>query len=121
GVDTNGDLIFNDRPTGVGRNSARGDGQWGLNGFFTYFWTFGKSTALPGPISIRSDGGGATVTQGSGQSVGRYRLGLTVNAQNLTNHANRTGFVGTLTAPNFGRPTAAFGTRKIDIGMNLSF
>ena len=26
GVDTNGDLIFNDRPAGVGRNTLRGKG-----------------------------------------------------------------------------------------------
>src|SRR4029078_12621276 len=41
GFDTNGDLVFNDRPDGVGRNSARAVGQWSMNGFFTYSWQFG--------------------------------------------------------------------------------
>ena len=36
GVDTNGDLLFNDRPDGVGRNTARGAAQWNMNGFFSY-------------------------------------------------------------------------------------
>lgn len=44
-----------------------------------------------------------------------------VNAFNLTNHANYSGFSGTMTSPFFGRPTTVLGTRKIDIGMNFSF
>jgi len=41
--------------------------------------------------------------------------------QNLTNHANLGGFIGNQTSPKFGQPTTAFGQRKIDIGMGLSF
>ena len=31
GLDDNGDTVFNDRPAGVGRNSARGASQWNVN------------------------------------------------------------------------------------------
>jgi hypothetical protein len=122
GVDTNGDLLFTDRPDGVGRNSARASGQWTLNGNFSYGWQFGKPVERAGGISIRSEGGGMAVSQAAAQSNGRYRISLNVNMQNITNHANLIGYNGTLTAGQyFGRPTTFLGTRKIDIGMGLSF
>jgi hypothetical protein len=65
GVDTNGDLLFTDRPDGVGRNTARGAGQWNLNGFFTYSRQFGKPVQMPGGINFRSDGGALTASQGA--------------------------------------------------------
>ena len=34
GHDDNGDLVFNDRPAGVGRNTQWTPGQWTVNGFF---------------------------------------------------------------------------------------
>src|SRR5262249_19724005 len=114
GFDTNGDLIFNDRPFGVGRNSARGSGQVSMNGFFTYFWQFGKPVTMPGGVSIRSEGGALTASQGTAQSTGRYRLSLNVNVQNITNHANYTGYVGTITSRTlFGKPQTVLSTRKI--------
>jgi Carboxypeptidase regulatory-like domain len=121
GIDTNGDLVFNDRPEAVGRNSARGSAQWNLNGFFTYFWQFGKAVTMPGGINFRSEGGALAASQGAAQSAGRYRLSVNVNVQNLTNHANYAGYIGTITSPLFGKPQTVFGTRKIDIGMGLSF
>jgi hypothetical protein len=121
GFDTNGDLVFNDRPSGVGRNSARASAQWNMNGFFTYFWQFGKPVTLPGGINLRSEGGAIAASQNAAQSAGRYRLSINVNVQNLTNHANYTGYIGTITSPLFGRPQSVFSTRKIDIGMGLSF
>jgi hypothetical protein len=51
----------------------------------------------------------------------RYRLGLQVNVQNLTNHANYTGYSGVMTSPFFRQPSNVMGTRKIDIGLNFSF
>ena len=41
GYDNNGDLIFNDRPAGVGRNTLRGRGQRSLNMFVTYSLAIG--------------------------------------------------------------------------------
>ncbi len=121
GVDTNGDLAFTDRPAGVGRNSARGSGQYTLNGNFSYGWNFGKPVERTGGISIRSDAGGLAGSQAAAQSQGRYRFTINANIQNLTNRGNLIGYVGTLTSPFYGRPTGVSPTRKIDIMMGLSF
>ena len=43
-IDDNGDLVFNDRPVGVGRNSARGSGRWfNSNANFSYTLSFGSA------------------------------------------------------------------------------
>jgi carboxypeptidase family protein len=122
GIDTNRDLAFTDRPDGIGRNSARASGQWTVNGNFSYGWQFGKAVERPGGISIRSEGGAMAVSQGAAQNAGRYRISLNVNIQNVTNHANLVGYNGTLTAGQyFGRPTSFLGTRKVDVGLGMSF
>lgn len=121
GHDDNGDLIFNDRPAGVGRNSARASGFWTLNSFITYTLQFGKAVTLPPGIGITSGAGGLAVTQGPAQSLGRYRMNIFLNAQNLTNHQNLGGYSGVLTSPFFGRPTLAQGTRQIVVGLGMSF
>ena len=121
GLDTNGDLLFTDRPAGVGRNSARAAEQWNMNAFFTYSLQFGKPRELPGGINFRSEGGALTATQGAGSSAGRFRLSFNCQIQNLTNHGNLGGFIGTLTSRDFGKATVINGTRKIDFGMGLSF
>jgi len=123
GIDGNGDLIFNDRPDGVGRNTARGGGSFNLSGFFVYNFFFGKQRVqLPPGIMIQgSPGGDFRVTQMQIDPVPRFRLGIVVNAQNLTNHTNYTGYSGTMTSPFFGRPTAAQGMRKVDVGLNFNF
>ena len=51
----------------------------------------------------------------------RFRMGIVVNAQNLTNHTNYVGYSGTQTSPFFGLPTAVQGMRKIDVGLNFNF
>ena len=123
GLDTNGDLIFNDRPDGVGRNTLRGEGSLNLGAFFVYTFMFGKRRVqLPPGIMINgSPAGNFTVTQMQIDPLPRFRLGIVVNAQNLTNHTNYAGYSGTMTSPFFGRPTAAQGMRKIDVGLNFNF
>jgi hypothetical protein len=81
GVDTNGDLLFTDRPDGVGRNTARGAGQWNLNGFFTYSRQFGKPVQMSGGINFRSDGGALTASQGAASSAGRFRVSFNVHPE----------------------------------------
>ncbi len=65
GFDANGDLIFNDRPAGLGRNTERADGRFDLSGFFVYTFMFGKRRVqLPPGIMINgSPAGNFTVTQ----------------------------------------------------------
>ena len=55
------------------------------------------------------------------QNGARFRLQFVVQVQNLTNHANYTGYSGVLTSPFFGQATAVTGTRKVDMGVQLSF
>jgi hypothetical protein len=121
GIDDNGDLVFNDRPAGVGRNSERAAWQWTINPAVGYSWAFGRRpTVLPPGISVIT-GGGVPTVQTFAQDTARYRLQLVLQIQNATNRANYAGYSGTLTSPFFGRPTAVTGTRKVDLGMNLSF
>ena len=120
GFDENGDLIYNDRPAGIGRNTARGEQQWNLNMAAGYTILFGRQTALPPGIAVVGGGGGPQVTAVN-QNGARFRLQFVVQVQNVTNHANYTGYSGVLTSPFFGQPTAVLGTRKVDLGVNLSF
>jgi hypothetical protein len=39
----------------------------------------------------------------------------------VTNHANYAGYIGTITSQLFGKPQTVLSTRKVDIGMGLSF
>jgi len=121
GFDDNGDLVFNDRPAGVGRNTLRATSQLTVNGFFTYGWTFGKPVERTGGINIRSEGGGLAVSQAAAQRDGRFRVSLNVNVQNLTNHGNLIGYSGVIPSDNFMKPTSVLGTRKVDIGIGFSF
>ena len=120
GRDDNGDLVFNDRPAGVGRHTERGAAQWTINTFFAYQIPLGQRTTGGPPITTVIAGGGVPTVQ-SFQQPPRYILQFFVQTQNLTNHPNYIGYSGTLTSPFFGRATSVSGTRKVDVGFNLSF
>ena len=120
GGDDNGDGIFNDRPLGIGRNSERARGQVNVNMFLGYQFAFGRTAPLPPGVGVFGGGNSAQVRTFD-QGTARYRLGIFLNAFNLTNRANYLGYSGTMTSPFFGRPTAVRDMRKIDIGMNLQF
>jgi hypothetical protein len=47
GLDDNRDLIYNDRPAGIGRNTERGDGSFNMNLNVNYGWTFGPARRRP--------------------------------------------------------------------------
>jgi hypothetical protein len=65
-------------------------------------------------------GGSATVrTVDSGSA--RYRLGIVMFVQNLTNRPNYIGYSGVLTSPFYSQATAVTPMRRINIGFNLSF
>lgn len=55
------------------------------------------------------------------QTVARYRLAIGVNIQNLTNHANYSGYSGVMTSPNFLKPVSVQGVRRITFTMGLTF
>jgi hypothetical protein len=123
GFDDNGDLIFNDRPFGVGRNTQRTTGQFTMNGSVSYSFTFGKPVTLgpgQGPIAITS-GPGGVISLAQIQQPGRYRIQVFVQGNNLLNRANYGGYSGVMTSRFFGQPTTVLGTRRIDMGMSFGF
>jgi hypothetical protein len=122
GYDDNGDLIFNDRPAGVARNTLVTPATWTLSLFTGYSFTFGPSIQLPPGIQFGPGSGGTlTVTSVTRPDQGRYRMSLNMFVNNLTNRANLTGFSGVLTSPFYGLPTMAQGARRIQASMNLQF
>ena len=123
GRDDNGDLIFtNDRPAGVGRNTLRSERQWTLSANFNYSLQFGKrGGALPPGIRIINLNGAPQVDTIAINNQPRFRVGLYVYVQNLTNHYNYAGYSGSMTSPFFGQPTLVINPRKVDIGMQFQF
>ena len=106
GFDDNGDLIFNDRPAGVRRNTLLTDPTWMLNMFIGYAFTFGPSIQLPPGIQFGPGTGGTlTVTTVTRPDQGRYRMSVNVFINNLTNRANLTGYSGVETSEFYRRPT----------------
>jgi hypothetical protein len=122
GLDDNGDLIFNDRPAGVSRNTERTTGQITLNGQISYSFTFGRqAVSPPTAIGITSVGGVITATSIAVPQQGRYRVNVFVQGNNLTNRANYIGYSGVMTSPFFGRPTNVTNPRRIDMGVTFGF
>ena len=133
GRDDNGDTVFNDRPAGVGRNSARAEHMWEVNGRVSYGFGFGKRAPTnEGPV-----GGGVIVTHrvnvgggpgssdiafgGGGAEDKRIRFEVFASASNIFNAVNRIGYSGVMTSPFFGQPTAAMPGRRVDIGVRVGF
>jgi hypothetical protein len=123
GRDDNGDLIFNDRPAGVSRNTQRASGQLSLNGNFNYSFTFGRTnTNAPPQTGIVMIGGAAPVVQSIAvPQQGRYRVGISVNATNITNRANYVGYSGIIGSPYFNKPRDVANPRRFDVSLNFGF
>jgi hypothetical protein len=122
GTDDNGDLVFNDRPTGVGRNSVRTSSTWNTSASFGYAFTLGKKTVTSGGgVQIMGSPAGLTVNPTASQTTPRYRLNLSVNINNLWNQSSYSGYSGIITSPNFLKPSAAQGWRRITFATNVSF
>jgi hypothetical protein len=111
-VDTNRDLIFNDRPIGVERNSERGAAFMSVSGQVQY--------AIANPA-------GPAHAAGAANSEGRsYKVEIFANAQNITNHRNYNTYSGVMTSPFFHEPIAVvprgtFGPRVITGGVRVNF
>jgi hypothetical protein len=132
GRDDIGDTVFNDRPAGVGRNSAVTAGSWDVAARLSYAFGFGERAAggpgAGGPtVVIRTVGGGASAgdllggVMSGGADDKRIRIELFVSAQNLLNSVTPIGYSGVMTSPFFGQPTAAMPGRRIDVGMRVGF
>ena len=118
GFDTNNDSIYNDRPAGVGRNSARTSSQATVSGTLSY------SIALGPPAgerdAVRRQGGGDRGDRAAA-APGRYRLVFLLSVNNLVNRPNFSGFSGIQTSPFFLTPTSVQNPRKVDLGISLRF
>lgn len=101
GRDDNGDTVFNDRPLGVGKNTARGE--WLKQVDVRFQWKLPmKYVGFAGKNDKRS-------------------INLNANLRNLFNTANLTNYVGVQTSPFFGRATLARPARSIDLGLSFIF
>lgn len=93
GNDDNGDSFpTTDRPTGVGRNSSRGDPFW------------------------QSD-----VRISRAFRLQRVRLEILAEVFHVPNRRNWIGHEGNLRSSQFGKPTAAAGAREIQLGVRVEY
>jgi hypothetical protein len=99
GIDSNGDGIFNERPTGVGRNESRGFAQFYQGAHIG--WNIPKGVAPPGTPS-------------------KYRMQIWIEGDNLWNRVNRTVISGVLTSPYFGQAIAASQPRRLYFGVSTT-
>jgi hypothetical protein len=126
GFDDNHDTVSNDRPAGVGRNSARGAADWDLTTRLA--WGFGFGTKTEGSVAehvkiirIRGNEDVLGGLPSGGSSNKRYRIEFYAQAFNIFNHTNATNFSGVQTSPFFGQATAAQPGRRLETGMRFSF
>lgn len=92
GADDNRDTQTNDRPAGVGRNSARGANLFQADLRLT------KALRMSG-----------------------VELELIGEVFNITNQKNWTGFQGNQRSATFGRPSGGEATRQVQLGLRLDF
>jgi len=126
GRDDNADGVFNDRPAGVSRNSARGAATFDLGGRMSWGFGFGTPKQAGGPgggqVVISSGGGGGLASGFGGAAANkRYRLDFYISSQNLLNRTNFTGYSFVMTSPFFGQPIAASQPRKFQAGARFTF
>lgn len=145
GLDGNGDTVFNDRPEGVGRNSARGSAHWSTN--FRLNKAIGLGGVRSGPPNMPMPpppGGGGSANQGvMNQRVGggmggpgggdgpqmvvmeqnnqKYQLNVFLNVQNAFNNVNYNAYVGNQLSQFFGTATSAQAPRRVEVGFSLGF
>lgn len=128
GRDDNGDGVSNDRPAGVGRNTARGSWRWDLNARISRGFGFGGDrpegpgggAAIQRRIGGDGDGGGPMMMMME-QSAQRFRVDFYVQGYNLLNRTNFMNFGGNLQSPFFGRPSSAGPARRVEVGMQFAF
>jgi hypothetical protein len=141
GRDDNRDGVSNDRPTGVGRNSARAAARYDMNVRFSRGFGFGgaregqRGPGGGGPVIIGGGsggpggggpggggpGGGGFGGPGGGDGNERFRLEFYVQGFNILNRTNFVNFSGNLQSPFFGTPTSAAQARRVEVGMQFRF
>jgi hypothetical protein len=113
GLDGNGDGVFNERPDGVGRNSARGAASTTMDGTVTWGWNIGQRPPSPAQARRRSGGGNAANPY--------LRIELYAQANNVLNTVNLQGFSGVQSSPFFGMATSAAAPRRVTFGARVAY
>ncbi len=134
GLDNNGDSVSNDRPAGVGRNSARASATWNLNARLGRTFSFGPPRAggpqgpMPpgGPIRVRGGpggpgGDGPRMFGPADPNAGRYSVELYAQAYNILNRVNFQTYSGSVRSRTFGDPVSAGPARRIELGVQFGF
>jgi len=124
GLDNNGDSDINDRPAGVGRNSARGKPRWEIGSRLSWGKDFGPELKQgPGMQvkMVRMGGGEASAPSIPGGANRRFRLEFYAQVFNILNHTNLGSFSGVRTSPFFGQATSAQGPRRMELGTRFNF
>ena len=123
GFDNNRDTVINDRPAGVGRNSARGKGRWEIGSRLSWGTDFGPEQKQVSGMQVRMIrvGGEASAPSIPGSSNKRFHLEFYAQVFNLLNHTNLQNFAGVETSPFFGQATSAQGPRRMEVGTRFNF
>ena len=135
GLDNNGDGVNNDRPAGVGRNSARGSASWNVGGRLSRSFSFGPPRPTSGqggpqggPMIRRVGPGGPgggdgprMMMNGFDPNAGRYSVEWYLQAYNLLNRVNYLNYSGSVRSTFYGEPTSAGPARRIEVGMMFGF
>ena len=144
GRDDNLDTVFNDRPAGTERNSARGANAVNATLRVNKAFGFGGPTRGPGggmPMPPPPGGGGGAAAGGAMSQRGpggpgggdgpqmfimegansRYRLDFYAQVTNLFNYVNYNTFIGNQLSPFFGTATSAAPARRMELGFSLGF
>jgi len=120
GFDTNGDGENDERPAGIGRNTARGEGTQNLDATIAWGRGFGQrpvAGAQPKPAAAANTG--KKPRPNPNQQIVRFEI--FVRGSNVLNQVNYQGFSGVLTSPFFGRPTSAAAARRLALGTRVWF
>jgi hypothetical protein len=100
GFDTNHDTVANDRPRGITRNTGRG------SGFAQLDFRFTKLFRLPRLLSREGAANNAEIN---------------LDVFNALNQANFRSFIGVVSSPLFGEPSAAYPGRTIQLSVRYRF
>ncbi len=133
GLDNNQDGVLNDRPAGVGRNTARGNATWTMNlrvskvigiggGGNTGAGAGGGAPRGGGRPGVSEQRGAGGFGGNNGGALGsRYSLELFVSADNVLNNVNYAGYSGNMLSRFFLQPTSAQAPRRVQVGMGFRF
>ena len=140
GIDNNRDTVLNDRPEGVGRNSARGSATWNMNVRLSRSFSFGPARQTDGWPGRRAHSCAWRWRSGrrsrrrwwgrwrrrpddddDGPGHRQYNVEFYAQALNVLNHTNFQNYAGSLRSPYYGEPTSAGAPRRIEVGINFGF